>query len=483
MTEEEEQEDSLLVSKEFAQSTKGNQDEELLQAESLSLRLLAIPDDDEVAQDRILRTSLRLDDDMKFSARESAMVRRASRASSLALLQEEDAPQSKLPRRNLWMLLATVLSCLVCFGWILWLLNYPEIGPPGQPIGPYQLLERQEGNDFFTYYDFYEGRDSVGSNGFNTYVSQNRARSIGIVNVTFSPGNNASSFVYMGSSPTSDGPRESIRLEGRRRFNRGLFVIDIHHMPVGCGVWPAIWLTDESQWPLNGEIDIVEGVNYQSRAKTALHSTRTCVMDDVPLGTMTGTWDTAQGIPDKKTGIPDMTLREARNCFVYDPRQWLNQGCVVMDSKGSLGIPLNNQGGGVFVLEWDPMNHHIRTWVFASHSQLPANLQASLDTVDNPERVAPDPDLWSLPYGFFPIGQGTNCPSNHFKHMRLVVNTAFCGSVAGNRFHLDCKQQVAANFSSCNEWIKSQPRDLKEAYWKIRGIYVYERKWEHIWSV
>ena len=47
---------------------------------------------------------------------------------------------------------------------------------------------------------------------------------------------------------------------------------------------PAFWLTDEPNWPVNGEIDILEGVNDQTLAKTALHSTMDCQMDDVPLG-------------------------------------------------------------------------------------------------------------------------------------------------------------------------------------------------------
>jgi hypothetical protein len=216
-------------------------------------------------------------------------------------------------------------------------------------------------------------------------------------------------FIYMGSAATKAGPRDSIRLEGKRRFNRGLFIIDVRHMPAGCGVWPAFWLTDEANWPVNGEIDIVEGVNYQSQAKTALHSTKGCIMDDIPAGVMTGGWDTAQGIPDKKTGIPDMTLRYAQNCFVYDPHQWLNQGCVAVDKQnGTLGIPLNNRGGGVYALEWDPAYRHMRTWVFTPHKKVPDNLRDAIRTAELPAgqgRIMPDPELWPLPYGYFAIGK------------------------------------------------------------------------------
>jgi hypothetical protein len=287
-------------------------------------------------------------------------------------------------------------------------------------------------------------------------------------------------FIYMGSSSTEAGPRNSIRLEGNRRFNRGLFIIDVRHMPAGCGLWPAFWLTDEANWPVNGEIDIVEGVNFQSVAKTALHSTKGCSMDDIPLGTMTGSWDTATGIPNAKTGIPDMTVRSAQSCFVYDQHQWLNQGCVAVDEVGdSLGEPLNKKGGGIYALEWDPINRHIRSWVFTPHENAPENLVDAIRTASDPieERVIPDPELWPIPYGYFAIGEDTSCSENHFRHMRLVFNLAFCGSVAGNRFHLDCKKQ-AKQFDTCNEYIKSDPKEMEEAYWKIRGVYVYERQWE-----
>lgn len=239
-------------------------------------------------------------------------------------------------------------------------------------------------------------------------------------------------------------------------------------------------MTDEANWPVNGEIDIVEGVNYQSRAKTALHSTQGCDMFDIPLGTMTGGWDTAQGIPDVDTGIPDMTMRYARNCFVYDQHQWLNQGCVAVDLEGgTIGGPLNAKGGGTYVLEWDPINRHIRSWVFTPHESMPDNLIDTIKTAHLPpeKRVAPNPELWPLPYGYFSIGVGTNCPSDHFQRMRIVFNTAFCGSVAGNRYFMDCPKQFK-QFKTCNEWIGSNPEEMAEAYWKIRGVYVYEREWE-----
>lgn len=179
-------------------------------------------------------------------------------------------------------------------------------------------MNNKEGNEFFSFYNFYEGPDSAGSNGYIYYVSQQRARQLDIANITMEEDDldiyygrrnlgeakkpsKPEPFLYLKTAPTEKGPRDSIRLEGKRRYNRGLFIIDVRHMPQGCGVWPAFWMTDEANWPVNGEIDIVEGVNFQDEAKTALHTTKECDMFDVPQGTMTGTWDTAVGIPDRKT--------------------------------------------------------------------------------------------------------------------------------------------------------------------------------------
>ena len=354
-----------------------------------------------------------------------------------------------------------------------------------QPIGPYKLLECQEGKEFFDFYDFYEGPDSLGSAGYNTYVGKERALEQGLVNVTEDELTD-DSFIFMKSAPTALGPRESIRLEGKTRFERGLFLLDLEHMPVGCGVWPAFWLTDEDHWPLHGEIDVVEGVNYQTSAKTALHTSESCSMyAHVPRWSWTGAWDNATGIPDTFTGeLMTDTHVPADNCWNMAPHQWANQGCVAVDTRNdTIGQPLNRRGGGVYALEWDPANGYIKSWVF-HHHYMPDNLQDSVDTAKSAseDRVLPDPSTWGAPYAYFAIGDRSGCAADHFQNMRLVFNLAFCGTVSGNRYFTDCPAQAKLvrvkedPVQSCNAYIDSDPEELEEeAYWKIRGVYVYER--------
>jgi hypothetical protein len=193
--------------------------------------------------------------------------------------------------------------------------------------------------------------------------------------------------------------------------------------------------------------------------------------------------DTATGVP-KQNGELDMTVREANDCFVYDPHQWLNQGCVAMSDKdGTIGQPLNKKGGGVFALEWDPINRHISSFVFSPHTEVPENLKETLRTAsesDPAKRVNPDPRTWGLPYAYFPIGDSTQCSADHFKNMHIIFNTALCGSVAGNRFFKDCPTLKAA-YGTCEKYIAANTSAMDDIYWKIRGVYVYEREWERAW--
>ena len=53
-------------------------------------------------------------------------------------------------------------------------------------------------------------------------------------------------------------------------------------MPVGCSTWPSFW-TVGPNWPLAGEIDIIEGVNDQDTNQMTLHSGTnvTCAVEKV----------------------------------------------------------------------------------------------------------------------------------------------------------------------------------------------------------
>ena len=160
---------------------------------------------------------------------------------------------------------------------------------------------------------------------------------------------------------------------------------------------------------------------------------------------------------------------------------------AVSPEEGTLGSSLNDNGGGVYVLEWDPENKYIKSWAF-SRSNIPQNLLdviGSHSSIDNKTVVPvnPTPEEWGvLPYAYFAIGEATGCSADHFVNLRIVFNLAFCGNVAGNRYFGDCPKQSKLfrtkdndPIASCVEWIKSNPTELDEAYWAIRAVYVFER--------
>jgi len=52
----------------------------------------------------------------------------------------------------------------------------------------------------------------------------------------------------------TDKGRNSVRLEGRKSYNKGLFVLDVKEMPGVCGMWPAFWSLGQEPWPVKGEV-------------------------------------------------------------------------------------------------------------------------------------------------------------------------------------------------------------------------------------
>src|ERR1700761_4239457 len=74
------------------------------------------------------------------------------------------------------------------------------------------------------------------------------------------------------STNKAPGGRNSVRLTSKAAYNSGLIILDLAHMPGSdCGAWPAFW-TVGPDWPNNGEIDIIEGVNTNTQNQMTLHT-------------------------------------------------------------------------------------------------------------------------------------------------------------------------------------------------------------------
>lgn len=98
-----------------------------------------------------------------------------------------------------------------------------------------------------------------------TYVDQGTAQANGFINTD----NGVISIGVDHTNVASGSGRESVRITSKNSYNHGLVILDLSHMPDGCGTWPAFWMVGPS-WPTNGEIDIIEGVNSAGEISTQL---------------------------------------------------------------------------------------------------------------------------------------------------------------------------------------------------------------------
>jgi beta-glucanase (GH16 family) len=135
----------------------------------------------------------------------------------------------------------------------------------------YSLQTDYSGANFFEEFDFFTEADPTG--GTVRFVNEAEANDTALAG--YLDMGNGQTAIYMAADSTSevtDGSgRSSVRVSSNQTFNHGLFIIDIQHMPTGCGTWPAFWLLGPS-WPQGGEIDIVEGVNLNTQNAMTLHT-------------------------------------------------------------------------------------------------------------------------------------------------------------------------------------------------------------------
>ena len=112
----------------------------------------------------------------------------------------------------------------------------------------YALSKEYAGSNFFNEMNYWSDADPA--QGGAWYFNQTWSKS---ANLTVASETSAILRVDMKSKNQNQG-RPSARVYTKETYNNGLFLFDVVHSPYGCGTWPALWLTDQYNWPNHGEI-------------------------------------------------------------------------------------------------------------------------------------------------------------------------------------------------------------------------------------
>lgn len=158
----------------------------------------------------------------------------------------------------------------------------------------------------------------------------------------------------------------------------------------GLGTWTnmmnSVWAYG-SNWPMGGEIDILEGANLAYTNIMSAHTAEGCMLDPADSNLFSG-------------------IRRNLDCGVGTN----NVGCGFNPPKSdtsSYGDGFNAVGGGVYAMEWD--SEYISIWHFP-RGAIPADIEAK----------QPDPRNWGLPQSLF---GGAKCDvDKYFSDMKLVLN-------------------------------------------------------------
>ena len=330
-------------------------------------------------------------------------------------------------------------------------------------IAHYTLKDDLSYKNFFHRFGLYSDHDPT--NGFVAYQPLDSAvqnQYVGYLNTS----------VYLGvdyENITMSGGRPSIRVESKTSYNYGLLIADLAHMPSStCGVWPAFWMLGDGEWPRNGEIDILEGVNDIDRNSVTLHTTAGCVVDNSSSGAMSIV----------EAGAKFSGTLITRDCDVQAKDQDRNQGCSIQAPLRSgahifpsYGSNFNKAGGGLYAMQWTQTS--ISVWFFPRGSPL---LPAPPSPPSPIEDFHPDPGTWGTPLAHF---SGSGCDfAARFRNLRIIFDTTFCGEWAGRQEVWDQSCAAKTGVRTCEEYVKDNPSVFADAFWKIDGLWWFEEEGE-----
>ncbi|EAU84009.2 glycosyl hydrolase family 16 [Coprinopsis cinerea okayama7 len=290
------------------------------------------------------------------------------------------------------------------------------------------LEDDYKGHDFFDHFEFFNWTDPT------KYVSREEAFARRLAYVQ------DDGIVVMKADDTSHLPRgefrSSVRINTIKRYTTGLFILDLNTAPWGCGVWPAWWSTGDN-WPVSGEIDIIEGVHDNEHNQIAWHTEPGCVLD---------TEESFTGNVSIKSGGP------AVECNAHINQ---NAGCSITEwSRASYGPYFDEQGGGVFAMKWD--ENGIAVWSFY-RAAIPKDI-----TEGNP-----NPRNWGDPSAL--LGPGKCNIMEYFRNHTVILNITFCGDWAGNSY------ATSGCPGTCPDRLMD-PANFVNATWSINSMKVYRKQ-------
>lgn len=145
------------------------------------------------------------------------------------------------------------------------------------------------------------------------------------------------------------------------------------------------------------------------------------------------------------------------DCDVNAADQSRNAGCAIADNTGlTFGNDFNTNGGGVYATEWTSTS--ISIWFFP-RGRFPSDIASA----------SPSPSKnWGPANSVF---TGDFNMDDHFKNLKIIFDTTFCGDWAGNLWN----QSQCGNLApSCEAFVSNNPTAFTEAYWAINTLQVFQ---------
>jgi len=290
----------------------------------------------------------------------------------------------------------------------------------------YEQVDEYNATNFIDKFDFFTASDPT--HGLVDFVSQSEAQSAGLAYVQ-----SDNTIVLAVDSTTQlalNEPRKSIHINSKTTYDSGsLIITSMFSMPHGCATWPAYW-TVGNDWPNQGEIDIIEGVNTQTTNRITAHTGDSCTVDK---------------------SVQTLGNLETTDC---QSTQDSNAGCSYSTpNNATYGHGFNVNGGGVYAHTWDDSGINVYFW----------------DRPSIPEDIlSGDPQVgtWGPPLAAFTSG---DCDiSSSFKNHQIVFDITLCGDWAGGNY------PASGCPGTCAQAVMD-PSNFKAAQFKIEYIKVFKR--------